>query len=65
MRARTADLYWSAGGFVIASVNALESVGISGSLWALAAFVMLVGFVTTAVRLIRTRNLQRPSTTVP
>ena len=59
MKARTADLYWTAGGFVIAAANALEAgTGLKGSLWALSALAMLGGFVTTAVRLGRKRNSQ-------
>ena len=65
VKARTADLYWTAGGFVIAGAHALDGgTGLKGSLWALAALAMLGGFVTTAVKLGRKRNSPRASTSV-
>lgn len=63
VKARQVDLYWTAGGFFVASANALgANTGLRGLLWALAAIAMLGGFVVTAMKLFRKRNSQRDMT---
>lgn len=59
VKTRRADLYWTAGGFLVAGTNALGAdTGLIGVLWALAALAMLGGFVATAVKLFRKRSSQ-------